>query len=106
DDRDSVVAHQVEEPGEDVSDGGKQPLPGGECEHHAPPRCASASYGWEANGAGSSPPAPNGWHRRILHAARALPTSAPPALIASSAYMEHDGWKRHCPPKRPDSVAR
>ena len=57
-------------------------------------------------GTGSRPPRPNGLHRRTRLTARLDPLMAPCVRIASSAYREHVGWNRHCPPSHPESVIR
>ena len=44
---------------------------------------------------GSYPDPPNGWHLHILFTARKPPLIQPLTLIASTAYSEHVGKKRH-----------
>lgn len=49
-------------------------------------------------GTGSSPTPAHGWHLRIRNTASRDPRRNPWISIASFAYSEHDGWKRHLPP--------
>jgi hypothetical protein len=57
-------------------------------------------------GTGSRPPRPKGLQRKTRRAAKSEPLTAPWVRIASSAYREHVGKYRHCPPNHPDSADR
>jgi hypothetical protein len=45
-------------------------------------------------GTGSKPPGFNGWQRKMRARAKRPPGSSPNRSSASTAYWEHDGWKR------------
>ena len=57
----------------------------------------SCGKGVAAGGTGSSPPRLKGWQRSRRQVARPTPRRGPWVAMATEAYSEHEGTKRHPP---------